>query len=499
MSEKVTVIVEAVTGSAVKNVDELKSKIDELNGVKEKSNDLDKEGQAATAGQSEIIRLFDQATGGAVTRVKDLVGRVKALVFEIRALNAAQIKANLAFLANPYVAVGAAVVGITAAFAKYASSLTDDVVPVTETLKNMFLSLGNAQEFARLQAESFTKRSTDKQVMEMERAIAVQKAFGTETIQQDIELQRRKLSLLEEGSQEYFDAQTQLSVLLAQADVAAETKKQQDIAEARQAALEEIQTKEQLDKDQELARKQLESFDEGEAITKAYYDGVIYGKEELKVEPGFEFLNENDELTPQEQAQLDRQIKLGEELVKAEKEKNEQLKQARQDLFLNLTSIFGAETKLGKAFLIAKQIQAARELAIEISKTIAFSKAAVARSKVAVAEGIAQTAKKGFPENIPLLIAYAAQAAGIIGVIKQATSEAGIAVATPAFVPAFPGTSPQIVQTIPNVSPVGRDSTSQLAEAIQSQQQRPIRAFVVSSDVTSAQELDRNIVEGASI
>jgi hypothetical protein len=32
-----------------------------------------------------------------------------------------------------------------------------------------------------------------------------------------------------------------------------------------------------------------------------------------------------------------------------------------------------------------------------------------------------------------------------------------------------------------------------------SQGQQPLRAFVVSNDVSTAQELDRNIIEGASI
>ena len=197
--------------------------------------------------------------------------------------------------------------------------------------------------------------------------------------------------------------------------------------------------------------------------------------------------------------ELLRQVELGKALIKAEEEKNEKIKQAREDLFLNLASIFGAESRLGKAFIVAKQLEAATRLAIEAGITTGIIAQDVARSKVAIATGVAQTSKVGFPQNIPLLIGYAAQAAGIVAAIRAATREAGIATATPAFVPAFPGTSPQIVQTLPNVSPVGRDSTSQLAEAIQSQQQRPIRAFVVSSDVTSAQELDRNIVEGASI
>jgi uncharacterized protein with FMN-binding domain len=41
--------------------------------------------------------------------------------------------------------------------------------------------------------------------------------------------------------------------------------------------------------------------------------------------------------------------------------------------------------------------------------------------------------------------------------------------------------------------------TNQLADAIGGQSQQPIKAFVVSNDVTSAQSMDRNIVSGASI
>lgn len=46
---------------------------------------------------------------------------------------------------------------------------------------------------------------------------------------------------------------------------------------------------------------------------------------------------------------------------------------------------------------------------------------------------------------------------------------------------------------------VGASGTNQLAEAIGGQAQQPVKAFVVSNDVSTAQELDRNIVEGASI
>ena len=53
--------------------------------------------------------------------------------------------------------------------------------------------------------------------------------------------------------------------------------------------------------------------------------------------------------------------------------------------------------------------------------------------------------------------------------------------------------------TPPAFNVVGQSGETQLADAIGSQTQRPARAYVVSNDVTTAQEMDRNIIEGASI
>lgn len=46
---------------------------------------------------------------------------------------------------------------------------------------------------------------------------------------------------------------------------------------------------------------------------------------------------------------------------------------------------------------------------------------------------------------------------------------------------------------------VGQGGTNQLAESIGSQQKQPIKAYVVSGDVSSAQSMERNIIESASI
>lgn len=165
-------------------------------------------------------------------------------------------------------------------------------------------------------------------------------------------------------------------------------------------------------------------------------------------------------------------------------------------------SLFGAETAAGKAALIAKQILAAQEAITEARKTLTFSTQAAARSTTAVAEGTAQTAKIGFPQNIPMLIGYALQAAGIIGAISSAVGKSKSAASA---LGASGGGSVDI--TAPNIQSsqppafnvVGASSESQLAQAINGQQNRPVKAYVVSGEVTTAQSLERNRINEASI
>jgi hypothetical protein len=51
----------------------------------------------------------------------------------------------------------------------------------------------------------------------------------------------------------------------------------------------------------------------------------------------------------------------------------------------------------------------------------------------------------------------------------------------------------------PSFNVVGASETNQLAQSIGQDEKQPLKAFVVSNDVTDAQALDRNIVENASI
>jgi hypothetical protein len=138
-------------------------------------------------------------------------------------------------------------------------------------------------------------------------------------------------------------------------------------------------------------------------------------------------------------------------------------------------------------------------------ETAAGKAAAIASATISTYQGATDSYKSlaGIPIVGPALgfaAAAAAVAAGFAN-IKAITSTKtpqtagmGSGGSAPSVArPSAPTSAP------PAFNIVGAGSTSQLAEAIGSQAQEPVRAYVVSGDVSTAQELDRNIVQGASI
>ena len=114
-----------------------------------------------------------------------------------------------------------------------------------------------------------------------------------------------------------------------------------------------------------------------------------------------------------------------------------------------------------------------------------------------------KTAAAGFPQNVPLLIAFGAQVAGIFGTIKSASNAAKGAASKMGGSGGGSVSSPRIsasaVSAPPAFNVVGASETNQLAQSIGQDEKQPIKAFVVSNDVSDAQSLDRNIIESASI
>ena len=168
-------------------------------------------------------------------------------------------------------------------------------------------------------------------------------------------------------------------------------------------------------------------------------------------------------------------------------------------------SVAGQESKVGKALFIAKQALALKELIMNAKNTLFKAKMNAAESGTDLAKGSAKAASSAPPPlNLIPIALFAAQAVGIIASIKSAVSKSKDAVSS-AGVSVGGGGGTVSAPTTPAVSippafnVVGASGTSQLAEAIGDQEQQPIQAYVVANDVTTAQSMDRNIVEGASI
>lgn len=197
----------------------------------------------------------------------------------------------------------------------------------------------------------------------------------------------------------------------------------------------------QLEEEKRLAIKEVnDRFDEEERIQREQLQQELFlntateqERQLEQIENYYAQLREkaqgNAELLAQINAQEKAKIEETNSKFRAQDlEEQEQIEQqkvqnrlAAADAIINT---FGAETKAGRLALIARQVIAAQQLLSEAKNTIAFSKLKVAESQAAVAAGTAKTAAVGFPQNIPLLITYAAQAAGIISAIVSAVNGA---------------------------------------------------------------------------
>ena len=179
---------------------------------------------------------------------------------------------------------------------------------------------------------------------------------------------------------------------------------------------------------------------------------------------------------------------LREQVIKKEEDTKEKLAKLSQSQQLNdaknsfnqMAQLAGKDSKIGKAMAIA-------------SATI---------SGVQGVQNAYTTAQKSpitaFFPAYPVVQSALAGAIALknISAIKSVNASGGggnISAPSASSAPSAPSSAP------PAFNVVGSSDTNQLAGAIGGQSKEPVKAYVVSGDVTSAQSMDRNIVEGASI
>ena len=179
---------------------------------------------------------------------------------------------------------------------------------------------------------------------------------------------------------------------------------------------------------------------------------------------------------------------LNDEFDKGQEEKENQkikLQQLRtqqtlgdaQNTFNQIAQLAGKDSKVGKAMAIA-------------SATI---------SGVQGVQNAYTTAQKS-----PITLAfpaYPAISAGLAGAIAL-KNIASIKSVNPSGGGASSVPKPSVptgASTPPSFNVVGASDTNQLASAIGGQSQQPVQAYVVANDVTTAQSMDRNIIDDASL
>ena len=175
------------------------------------------------------------------------------------------------------------------------------------------------------------------------------------------------------------------------------------------------------------------------------------------------FVDANNELLDFQQDNAQEQIKIEKDLAKAKVEQTSQALGA-------LATIVGKNSKFGKAIAV---VQAIRDTLAGANKALSAS-----------------------PPPFNFIQAAAVVAAGFANV-KSITSTKDPA--PPSGLGRSSGDISTPTPSAPSFNIVGSDPQTQLAEAIGQQAQKPIKAFVVAGDVSTAQSLDRNIIQESSL
>jgi len=157
----------------------------------------------------------------------------------------------------------------------------------------------------------------------------------------------------------------------------------------------------------------------------------------------------------------------------------------------NLSKVGGALNNLGQ--LLGEQTAAGKATAIAAATIDTYQSA--------------QSSYKSL-SGIPIIgpaLGFAAAAAAIVGGVAQVKKIASTQIPKPpgggggvgGGGGAGPSAAPQPV--VPSFNVVGASDTNQLANVLGEQEQEPVQAYVVATDVTTAQSMERNIIDTTSL
>ena len=277
-------------------------------------------------------------------------------------------------------------------------------------------------------------------------------------------------------------------IRLAEEFFGKETDKVKELREAQRLALAEQQT----------------IFDEEDAVKKA--EASAKAAEELALKDEDELLS----FDQQRQLIIDRENLLKEDKTISDEDRLV-LEQSFADKKVDIAmKEADAKAEVQNAVLdtVSNGINVLKGLAgknKKVQAALLIAEGAASVAKIAVNTGVANAkAVAAFPLTVgqPWVTINSINAGLGIAAAVSATSKGISALGESGSIPK--ATIPAPVGGAPSAAPpsfniVGSSGTNQLADAIGGQSQQPVQAFVVASEVTNAQALERNTIEGATI
>jgi hypothetical protein len=286
------------------------------------------------------------------------------------------------------------------------------------------------------------------------------------------EIDKQEKAFIKKTQEEKLEQERAFAKTLRETQMAESFKAQDDIIAAQKANADMLLTEQQL---------AIKNEEEAYRI-----------KKENAIKAGY------DEKTGLQELETEHWNKINDINLTAQ-EKQKATDKANSDAKIKLTEL-EKKAKLDAADAVANTLSAMSDL---LGKETAAGKAAAIASATINTFSSAQKAYDatvGIPYVGPILapinagIAIAAGIKNVKSILAVKVPGGGGGGSAPSG-----GAAAQAGVTAPSFNVVGASGTNQLAQSIGAQQQQPIRTYVVSNDVTTAQSLQRNIIESATI
>ena len=398
--------------------------------------------------------------------------------------------------------------------AKVAMDLSDQLAKADRIDRKLIVDRQKANEkVALLRNKAFDteKYNNQERIAFLEEAITIEDGITNKEIESArlrFEAKKKENDMTSLVRKEDLDEQANLEAKLFELE-AKKLNRQREVQNERQMLL----TKQKEEEENKRAEEQKKEQDRLDSIQEIRDE---YAQKELEKQAQTELqkveleeatqLKELEDLNASEEAKQqirDYYLSLKDEARKADYEKEKELKKKEEEDDQKLK-----DAKLSAQLELAAASQAGiRALGGLFEEGTAASKTA-ALADIAIGTGIgfinaldiAQKSSKPFGPAAALAfpIFYASQIASVLGAVGQAkkilSTVKGGKGSTP-NVSGDKGSAP----SIPSFNIVGAAPENQLAEAIGQQDAKPVKAFVVSNEITNAQALERNIIEDASI